>query len=125
MLFEAMRQAGVRPHCGDIAEDEGLAERLVRLCRDPVDGRSGPTRPLGAPTTSGEPEAEVDPSEWFGVAEPACPWQDDHLAVGVWGRYDQVIGDLKDMGCGAIRRFKYRDVYWGSIFPDGDRKSVV
>lgn len=54
---------------------------------------------------------------WLGVAEPQCPTRpEDEL---VFGSYLQIVGDLRDMGCGHIRRCKYRDVYWGSVFPLG------
>lgn len=123
-LFETMRAAGVRPHCGEPCDDDRVAERWVRLCLDVEDG---PSRRSDPGVQVREPEADTAPSAWFGVAEPACPLDDDEQGVGVWGRYDQIIGDLRDMGCGAIRRCKYRDVYWGSIFPDGnyDRGSMV
>lgn len=93
-----------------------MAARLIRLSRDVLDGPSGRSASSLRP---GEPEADTGPSESFGVAEPSIPWSGDDDRVGVFGRFDQVVGDLRDMGCGSIRRFKYRDVYWGSVFPMG------
>ncbi len=114
-VLDATRAAGVRPHCGGPDQDEELARRLSRLVRGFGQDSVGPGKSFREDRQDDEPEADLAPSDFFGVAEPACPVRE--VDERVWGRTDQIIGDLLDMGAGSIRRNKYRDIWWGSLFP--------
>ncbi len=109
------RSAAVLPEGLSVA----LASDIGKLPGTPWSHNYQPDPDRGQPPDPiVEPEADTAPSAWFGVAEPACPT--DPADEAVWGRTDQIINDLRQMGAGAIRRCKWRDVYWGSLFPLGE-----
>jgi len=114
-LFAATRARGLTPHASGPQHDHVVARSLVGLLPD---GSGAPARnpDIDPPASLVEPERSLSPSDLFGVAEPACPKTAPKEAI--FGSAAQIIGDLRDMGAGAVRRCKYRDVYWGSLFPN-------
>ncbi len=128
-MLAAMRARGLRPHRGTPTDDEAVARRLWSLVGSPSPeatsargGRAHPAVDLGSPVlryAGAEPEASAGPSDFFGVAEPTFATSD--RIADIFGSTEQLVGDLRDMGAGAVRRCKYRDVYWGSVFPNRGR----
>lgn len=139
-LFDAMRAAGLQPHSRSPEQDGRVATELLSVLATltPDGDQAQPEshfteglRPHSTGSSNGsprddffenetpawlqEPEADLSPSPWFGVAEPACPVVESKVLR--YGSYTQIISDLRAMGAGAIRRCKERDVYWGSVFP--------
>jgi hypothetical protein len=77
------------------------------------------------PGVSGS-ESDVEPDSVFGVAEgafprkdvcnPICPPGGDD-AQDIFGTFAQMVADVSAMGGGRLRRVKFCDIYWGSVFP--------
>ncbi|MDP2305203.1 MAG: hypothetical protein Q8P18_04170 [Pseudomonadota bacterium] len=123
-LFVAFRARGLAPHGRGESEDAAFAAVLARLA-----GRGGSARKGAADIGPALDDVNAQPGDWhggdeehvepdpvFGVSEGMFP-QPGSDNASIYGSFEQMVADIADMGAGHIRRVKFCDVYWGSVYP--------
>jgi hypothetical protein len=106
-LFAAFRARGLEPQRGGNETDAQFAGVLARLAQGGWRVQVDPDQPTS--------EEDVEPDPVFGVAEGMFPRDADNSAI--YGSWDRMVEDIRAMGAGHVRRVKWCDIYWGSVYP--------
>lgn len=149
-VLAAARAAGVRPHGGEVEDDEAFAAALwnagVALRRNAGKTASGATKNYAAANGVPDPEKEVlglggteeesvRPDARLGLAEGeytrtlsifgTLPRDMQTEVRGHFGPAFTMLADLYALGCGRARRVLQSDIYWGDLFPLSDHSEAT